>query len=97
MNKETGETSGNIPQKERALRFANDEALLKGVQHRRRKQPFELGSWHCLIVPHDVGEDLLNRFTAEEVREIQLVDLADLPEQEALRRYTERFGKVWGK
>jgi Bacterial regulatory proteins, luxR family len=84
---------GSIPPKERALRFANDEAFLKGVTHLWRKQPFELGGWHCLIVPDNVANDLLANFTGEEVKEIELVNLADLPEQEALRRYAARFKK----
>jgi hypothetical protein len=40
-----------------------------------------------------VANDLLGNFTGEEVKEIELVNLADLPEQEALRRYAARFKK----
>jgi len=79
--------------KERALRFANDEALTKAVQRLWRKQPFELGGWHCLIVPHDVAEDLLNRFTEEEVKEIEFVDLADAPREVVLQVHANKFGK----
>lgn len=93
VNKETIETS-NVPKKERALRFANDEALLKAVQHLWRKQPFELGGWRCIIAPHDVAEDLLNRFTGEEVREIEFVDLADAPREVVLQVHAKRFGKA---
>jgi hypothetical protein len=85
--------SGSTPPKERALRFANDEAFLKAVTHLWRKQPFELGGWHCLIVSDSVANDLLGNFNQEEVKEIELVNLADLPEKEALRRYAARFKK----
>jgi hypothetical protein len=91
-NKE--QQSGNITPKERALRFASDEAFLKAVTRLWRKQPFELGGMgRSLIVPDNVAKDLFNNFTEEEVKEIELVDLADLPEEEALRRYTARFKK----
>jgi hypothetical protein len=100
-HKEGGESStgkeqqsGSTPPKERALRFTSDEAFLKAVRQLWRKQPFELGGvGRSLIVPDNVANDLLTNFTEEDVKEIELVNLADLPEKEALRRYAARFKK----
>ena len=81
----------NIPEKERALRFADDAAFTKAVTHLWRQQPFELGGWHCLIVGNNVAKDLLYRFSGEEVKEIELVDLADAPKEVVLEVHAKKW------
>lgn len=92
-SKENAGVVSTIPQKERALRFRNDTALTKAVQHLWRKQPFEIGGWRCLIVPHDVAEDLLTHFSEEEVREIEFQDLAHATRNVVLQVHANKFGK----
>lgn len=77
---------------ERALLFTTDRSFAEATRYLWNNKPFELAGWHCLIVPHDVASDLLKRFR-KEVKEIELVDVDELPEKEALKVHLQRFEK----
>lgn len=78
--------------KERAIRFATKDAFEEAVRYLWRKKPFELGGWECLIVSTEVADELLEKFQGE-AREIQFVDLVNLPKEEVLRVHRARFGR----
>lgn len=76
-------------QKERVVRFSSREAFGEAVHYLWDRQPFELPGWRCVIGNNDVVDDLLKRF--QDVKEIELVDLENLPPEEAARTWNKRF------
>lgn len=86
-------TLGSPNEKRRVLHFLNPEAFEKAVMDLwERRIRFGIGGWRCLIVRGEVGDELLREFKGV-VEEIPLVNLRDLPKEEALKVHKEGFAR----
>lgn len=85
--------SVSLNHRRRVLHFLTAEAFEQAVNDLwDRRIRFGLGGWHCLILRGDIGDELLREFKGT-VEEIPLVNLRDLPKEEARRIHREGFAR----